>query len=266
MEIFQYAFMRRAFIVGIILAIIIPCIGVIVVLKRLSMMGDALSHSSLAGVTIGLLMGINPVLGAIVSCIIAAFGIEIIRKKVPQHAEIAIAIIMSTGIGIAGVLSGFVKNTANFNSFLFGSIVAISDFELYLVMIIGLIVLVTFILLYKELFFMSFNEKGAELAGVPVGVVNGIFTVLVAVTVAIAARTVGSLIVSSMMVVPVACAMQWAKSYKQTVIYSALFGVCFMIVGLFLAYYVGLKPGGTIVLTGVATFVISLIIKKFLQV
>lgn len=265
MEIFQYAFMRRAFIVGIILAIIIPCIGVIVVLKRLSMMGDALSHSSLAGVTIGLLMGINPVLGAMISCIIAAFGIEVIRKKVPQHAEIAIAIIMSTGIGIAGVLSGFVKNTANFNSFLFGSIVAISDFELYMVMIIGLIVLITFILLYKELFFMSFNEKGAELAGVPVGLVNGIFTVLVAITVAIAARTVGSLIVSSMMVVPVACAMQWAKSYKQTVMYSALFGVFFMIVGLFLAYYVGLKPGGTIVLTGVATFVISLVIKKVIK-
>ena len=146
MEIFQYAFMRRAFIVGIILAIIIPCIGVTVVLKRLSMMGDALSHSSLAGVTIGLLLGINPVLGAMISCIVAAFGIEIIRKKIPQHAEIAIAIIMSTGIGIAGVLSGFVKNTANFNSFLFGSIVAISDFELYLVIGIGLVVLLAFIL------------------------------------------------------------------------------------------------------------------------
>lgn len=263
MEIFQYAFMRRAFVVGIILAIIIPCIGVTVVLKRLSMMGDALSHSSLAGVTIGLLLGINPVLGAMISCIVAAFGIEIIRKKIPQHAEIAIAIIMSTGIGIAGVLSGFVKNTANFNSFLFGSIVAISDFELYLVIGIGLIVLLAFILLYKELFFMSFNEKGAELAGVPVGLVNSIFTILIAITVAIAARTVGSLIVSAMMVVPVACAMQWAKSYRQTVVFSALFGVCFMIVGLCLAYYVGLKPGGTIVLTGVAFFMISIMIKKF---
>lgn len=264
MEIFQYAFMRRAFVVGIILAVIIPCVGVIVVLKRLSMMGDALSHSSLAGVTMGLLVGMNPVLGAMISCIIAAFGIEIIRKKMPEHAEMAIAIIMSTGIGLAGVLSGFVKNTANFNSFLFGSIVAISDFELYLVIVIGMIVLVAFILLYKELFFMSFNERGAKLAGVPVGLVNGIFTLLIAITVAIAARTVGSLIVSAMMVVPVACSLQWAKSYRQTVIFSALFGVCFMIVGLFLAYYVGLKPGGTIVLTGVVCFIASLIIKKIL--
>ena len=262
MEIFQYAFMRRAFIVGIILAVIIPCVGVVVVLKRLSMMGDALSHSSLAGVTLGLIMGINPVLGAMISCIIAAFGIELIRKKMPQHAELAIAIIMSTGIGLAGVLSGFVKNTANFNSFLFGSIVAISDFELFLVIGIGMIVLVSFILLYRELFFMSFNEHGAKLAGVPVNMINRIFTLLIAVTVAIAARTVGSLIVSAMMVVPVACSLQWAKSYKQTVIFSALFGILFMISGLCLAYYVGLKPGGTIVLIGVICFILSLMIKK----
>lgn len=261
MEIFQYAFMRRAFIVGILLAIIIPCIGVIVVLRRLSMIGDALSHSSLAGVAAGLVLGINPVLGAMITCIIAAFGIEGIRKKFPHHSEMAIAIIMSTGIGIAGVLSGFVK-AANFNSFLFGSIVAISDFELYFIISISVIVLISFILLYKELFFMTFNENGARLAGVPVGIVNLIFTILTAVTVSVAARTVGALIVSSMMVVPVACSMQWAKSYKQTVIYSILFAILFTVAGLFLAYYIGLKPGGTIVLTGVACFCLSLLFNK----
>lgn len=265
MEIFQFAFMRRAFIVGIILAIIIPCVGVVVVLKRLSMMGDALSHGSLAGVTFGLLVGINPVIGAMISCVVAAFGIEVIRKKVPQHAEIAIAIIMSTGIGLAGVLSGFVKNTASFESFLFGSIVAISQFELWLVLGIGIVVLIMFIFLYKELFFMSFNERGAKLAGVPVGTVNTLFTLMTAITVAIASRTVGSLIVSAMMVVPVACSMQWARSYKQTVILSVIFGICFMVCGLFLAYYVGLKPGGTIVLTGVICFVVSLIIKRIIK-
>ncbi len=225
--ILEYDFMRRAFIVGILLAVIIPCIGIIVVLKRLSMIGDALSHTSLAGVAAGLIMGVNPVLGAIAVCIAAALGIEAIRKKIPQYSEMSIAIIMSAGVGLAGVLSGFVKNAANFNSFLFGSIVAISDFELILVACISCAVLLAFILLYKELFYIALDERAARLAGIPVKTVNFIFTLLTAATVSVAARTVGALIVSSMMVVPVACAMQFGKSYKQTGLYSVCFAVFF---------------------------------------
>ncbi|MDF2568062.1 MAG: hypothetical protein K0R90_1518 [Oscillospiraceae bacterium] len=262
MEILQYDFMRRAFIVGILLAAIIPCIGIIVVLKRLSMIGDALSHSSLAGVAAGLIMGINPILGAVVACIIAALGIEAIRKKIPKFSEMSIAIIMSAGIGLAGVLSGFVKNAANFNSFLFGSIVAINDFEMILVACISCAVMLAFVLLYKELFYIAFDERAARLAGVPVKIVNFIFTILTAVTVSVAARTVGALIVSSLMVVPVACAMQFGKSYKQTVIYSICFAIFFMTTGLFVAYYARLKPGGTIVLIGVICLVLILIGKK----
>lgn len=265
MVILEYDFMRRAFIVGILLAIIIPCVGVIVVLKRLSMIGDALSHTSLAGVAAGLIMGINPILGAVTACIAAAFGIEIIRKKIPKYSEMSIAIIMSAGVGLAGVLSGFVKTSANFNSFLFGSIVAISDFEMHLVIFVSCAVLLAFVFLYKELFYIALDERGAKLAGVPVGIVNFIFTILTAVTVSVAARTVGALIVSSLMVVPVACAMQFGKSYKQTVIYSVFFAVFFMITGLFVSYYLRLKPGGTIVLIGVACLVLILIVKKLLS-
>lgn len=264
MEIFQYAFMQKAFAVGIMLAVIIPCIGIVVVLKRLSMIGDALSHTSLAGIAAGLIMGINPVLGAIILCIIAAFGIEFIRKKIPRYSEMSIAIIMSAGIGLAGVLSGFVKNTANFNSFLFGSIVAISDFEMYLVAGISISVLLTFIFLYKELFYLSMDERSARLAGIPVNTVNFIFTILTAVTVSIAARTVGALIVSSLMVVPVACGMQFGKSYKQTVIYSIISAVVFTVVGLFVSYYRELKPGGTIVLVGVVSLLLIILTKKIM--
>lgn len=264
MEIFEYAFMQRAFAVGIMLAIIIPCIGVVVVLKRLSMIGDALSHTSLAGIAAGLILGINPILGAIVICIIAAFGIEFIRKRIPKYSEMSIAIIMSAGIGLAGVLSGFVKNAANFNSFLFGSIVAISDFEMLLVASISLLVLLAFILLYKELFYVSMDERSARLAGIPVNTVNSIFTILTAITVSIAARTVGALIVSSMMVVPVACGMQFGKSYKQTVVYSIVSAVLFTIIGLFVSYYWQLKPGGTIVLVGVISLILIIIIKRIM--
>lgn len=255
MDILQYDFMRRAFLVGILLAAIVPCVGVVVVLKRLSMIGDALSHTSLAGVAAGLMLGVNPVLGAVVLCTGSALSIEYIRKRMPRHAEMAIAIIMSAGIGLAGVLSGRVKGPANFGSFLFGSIVAIDDFEMGLVVLISGAVLLCFLLLYRELFFIALDERAAKLAGVPVGAVNFLFTILTAVTVSVAARTVGALIVSSLMVVPVACAMQLARSYRQTVVYSVGFAVAFMVAGLFAAYYLDLRPGGAVVLTGVLCLV-----------
>lgn len=258
LEIFQYDFMQRAFIVGILIAIITPCIGVIVVLKRLSMIGDSLSHNSLAGVAAGLAAGINPILGAIVFSIAAAFGIERIRKSFPKYAEIAIAVIMSTGIGLAGILSGFVKNSVSFSSFLFGSIVAISDFELYMVLGLSFIVIITIIFLYRELFYITFDEESARLAGIPVRTVNFIFTLLTAVSISISARTVGTLVISSLMVLPVATAIQIAKSYKQTVIYSVIFGVVFTFAGIFISYYAGLKPGGSIVIIGVIVLLLVL--------
>ena len=255
----QYDFMQRAFVVGLLLAVIIPCIGVTVVLKRLSMIGDALSHSSLAGVTAGLVMGVNPVLGAFAACIIAALGIEVIRRKIPQYAEMSIAIVMSAGIGLAGALSVFVKNATNFNSFLFGSIVAISDFELAAVVIISVLVALCFLLLYKELFYIAFDERAARLSGIPVALVNFVFTILTAITVAVASRTVGALIVSSMMVVPVAVAMQFGKSYRQTVLYAMGFAMLFTTIGLTLSYYWKFRPGAAIVLTGVCFLVLVLL-------
>ena len=246
MRIFEYLFMQRAFVVGILLAAVVPCVGMVVVCKRLSMIGDALSHTSLAGVAAGLLLGVNPA----------------IRRKLPRYSEMSISIIMSAGIGLAGVLSGFVKNSANFNSFLFGSIVAISDAEMISVIVVSVVVLALFLLLYKELFYISLDERSARLAGVPVGVVNFIFTIMIAVTVSVAARTVGALMVSSMMVVPVACAMQLGKNFKQTVWYAVGLNVLFMIIGLFAAFYLGLKPGGTIVLVGVAALLIIFIGKR----
>ena len=265
MEIFKYAFMQRAFIVGILLAAIIPCIGLVIVCKRLSMIGDALSHTSLAGVAAGLLLGLNPVLTAAAACVVAAIGIEAIRRKIPRFSEMSIAIIMSAGIGLAGVMSGFIKNTANFNSFLFGSIVAISNGELYLVIAVSMAVLLMFLLMYKELFYVSLDEQSARLAGVPVKAVNFLFTVLIAVTVSVAARTVGALIVSSMMVVPVACAMQFGTSYRQTLILAVVLDILFMITGLFAAYYLGLKPGGTIVLVGVLVLILVFVGKRILR-
>jgi len=235
---------------------------VIVVLKRLSMIGDSLSHNSLAGVAAGLAFGINPILGAVLFSIAAAFGIERIRKSFPKYSEIAIAVIMSTGIGLAGILSGFVKNSANFNNFLFGSIVAISNFELYLVVGLSIIVILAVVFLYKELFYITFDEESARLAGIPLKSINFIFTLLTAVTISVSARTVGTLVISSLMVLPVATAMLIAKSYKQTVIFSIIFAIIFTMSGLYISYYADFKPGGTIVLVGVLTLICVLLYKN----
>lgn len=264
LNILQYDFMRKAILVGLLIGIMTPLIGITLVLRRLSLIGDSLSHTSLAGVAAGLAFGFNPVFGAVAASVIAALSIERIRRLFPKYGEISIAIIMSTGIGLAGILSGFAKNTSSFHSFLFGSIVAITDLELYVVIVLSGVVIVTLTLLYKELLFMTFEEEAARLAGVPIRSINLVFTVLMALTISISARTVGALVVSSLMVIPVALAMQIGKSYKQTMVISVTSGVSFVLVGLVISFYADLKPGATIVLVGVVTLLFAIIIKNVL--
>lgn len=248
--------MQRAFLVAVIIAVIAPCIGVPIVLKRLSAIGDATSHSALAGIALGLVLGVNPILGAVLFSIIAVLGIELLRKIFGKYSEIATVVVMSAGIGLTAVLSGFITNGSNnLNSFLFGSIVAISDFELYLTIGLGIAVIIVSVLLYKELFFVTFDEEAARLAGVPAGRINLVLMLLTAVTVSAASRIVGALMISSLLVIPVAAAMMIAKSYKQTVWLSIGFAEIFTVAGLFLSYYLDLRPGGTIVILGVAVLI-----------
>lgn len=258
MNILSFGFMQRAFIVAILISIITPLIGNIIVLKRLSSVGDALSHASLAGVAIGLCFSFNPILSAVIFSCLSALAIEYIRRFFSRYAEIATALVMSLAIGIAAVFSGFIKNSSVFSSFLFGSIVAISSFELYVVVGLSIIVLIVMLILYRELFYITFDEESAQLSGVPVKTVNFIFTILTSVVVSIAARTVGVLVISSLMVIPVACAMLISKSYKSNILLSVLFAFIFTVTGLFISSFYDLKPGGTIVLIGI--FILILMI------
>ncbi|MDO5040994.1 MAG: metal ABC transporter permease [Peptoniphilus sp.] len=262
MEIFQYSYMVKALIIGFMLAVIIPFMGVVVVNKKISLVGDALSHVSLAGIMIGLITGITPMYTAVLICVIAGLILEYIRRKFPGYQEISTAIIMSGGIGFASVLSGFVKTAANFESYLFGSIVAIADSEFYMIIAVSLVVFVTFIYYYRDLMHISFDETGARLAGIKVERVNSIFMVLIAVTISASARTVGILIISSLMVIPVASAMKFNQGYFRTIVISSLLGIFFTMSGLVISFYLGLKPGGSIVLIGVLTLLIVLLIRK----
>ncbi len=262
MEIFKMAFMQRAVMVAVLISIITPMIGNVIVLKRLSTIGDALSHAGLAGVAIGLCFGADPVISAVIMSIAAALIIEFIRRKFEGYAEMATAVTLSFAVGMTAVFSGFVKDAASFNSFLFGSIVAISQTELYVTVILCLVVLAAGILLYRALFFITFDEQGAKAAGIPVGAVNTVFTLMTAVVVAVASRTVGALLISSLMIIPVACSMIVSKSYLGNLIMSVVFALIFTITGLIITALYDVRPGGTIVLTGIAVLIALLPFKK----
>lgn len=262
MEIFEYEFIRKAFVVGMLLATLLPCIGIIIVLKRLSMVGDALAHTSLVGVTLGLLLGFDPIVGSVASCIVGALSIELIRKYIPKYQENAIVVVLALATGLAGIISSYLKNSTSFQSFLFGSIVSIKDTELYFIIALTIIVLATFIFLYQQLLHIALDEKSAMRIGIPVRRINFIFTLLTAITISISARTIGALLVSSLLVIPILCAMRLARNFKQTLIYGMLFSNSFVIIGLFLSYHADIRPGGSITICAVVTYLLLLVLRN----
>lgn len=259
---FNYEFMQRAFIVGTILAIVLPCIGLTVVLKRLSMMGDTLAHSSLSGVAIGLALGFNPVLGSVVACVVAGLSTEFIRNKLKAYEEVSTVIILASSIGVAGVFTSFLNNTNTISSYLFGSIITISDFEFYLAISISLLILISYSLVYKQLYLIVFDNESALFLGINIKLINFIFTVLASLTISISAKTIGSLIVSSLLVIPVITAIEFNLTYRYTLILSIGFSVLFVNLGLIISYFYDLKPGSVIVLISVIILIFTFIIKR----
>lgn len=264
-EMLSYDFMQKAFLVSFVLSLAIPCIGTVVVFKNLSMTGDALSHSSLAGVATGLVFSFNPIYGSMVACLLAAVAIEIIRRRFPRYSDLAIAVVMSANVAVAGIMTAFMKKAASLHSFLFGSVVAITEEEMISVVVVSLLVFIGFFMFYKELFFITYDEGSARLAGVPVAMVNVIFTFLTALAISVAARTVGTLIVSSFIVLPIACSMQLSRSYRQTVRRAILFAVLFSFSGLLMAYRFNLVPGASMVLVGIICLIVILVVKGIVR-
>ncbi len=262
MDIFSYGFMQRAVIVAILISIMSPLMGTVIVLKRLSNLGETLSHSCLAGVAIGLFLGFNPIAGAILAAVFAAYGIEYIRSVFSKYAEISTSVIMSLGIGLAALFSGLAGNKTDFNNFLFGSIMVVKPEELLIILLLSVAVILVMLYYYREFLYLTFDEEAAVLSGVPVKRCNFIFTLLTAVVVAISSQTVGALIISSLMVLPVACAMQVSRSYKSNMIISVIYGLVITVSGVVLSFYMNTKPGGTIVLIGIAALFLTIIISK----
>ena len=195
----------------------------------------------------------------------ASLAVEYIRRAFPRNAEIAANIVLSASIGVAAVFSGFIKNAASFNSFLFGSLITVDETDMWLVTGLSAAVILFSVILYKELQYVALDEEAAKLSGIPVRQLNSVFTVMTAITVSVAARTVGALMISSLLVIPVACSIMLARSYFHTMLMSICFALLFTISGLFISFYFDLKPGGVIVLIGTLTLFILLFIKNHKQ-
>ncbi|WP_041608177.1 metal ABC transporter permease [Halobacteroides halobius] len=265
LEIFTYSFMQRAFIAGNIIAVICPLIGVFLVLKRLSLIGNTLSHVALAGVALGIILGVYPVYMALLISVIAALGIEKLRKNYQDYAELSLSIILATGLGVATVLISLSNNSSGIFSYLFGSISLVTRQDLLTIIPLGVIIVGVIFTFYYGFFFLTFNEGEAKLVGVPVTLLNLLFIILVAITISISMRIIGGLLVSSLLTLPVAASLQVAKSFKETIIYSVIFGLLAVNVGLFISFYQDLAPGGTIILSSVSCLLIVIGYQSFKQ-
>jgi zinc transport system permease protein len=265
-ELFNYEFMQRAFAAGLLIAVICPLIGTFVVMRRLSMIGDTLSHASLAGIAAGMLGGLYPLWGALFFSLIAAIGVENLRKRFSQYAELSISIVLSASIGLAVVLISLANSfNADLMSYLFGSIIAVNALDIYIILGLSIIILISVYVFYKEFFYMAFDEEGAKLAGIPVSNLNMYFTVLTAMTIVVSMRVVGMMMVSSLMVVPVACSLLISKSFKNTIFLSVIFALISVVTGLFSSYWLDLAPGGSIVLISIFILIAVLAVKRIFR-
>lgn len=267
----KYEFLQNAFLSGMIIGMIAPLLGVFIVVRRLSLIADALSHVTLAGIAGSLYLSqtfvglatLNPIYLGIVASVSGSILIERLRRLYKHYEELAIPIIMSGGLGVSAILislaSGF--NT-DLMSYLFGSVSAVSRQDLYIVVAVAIVVFLFLFAFFKELFVLSFDEEYAKASGLPAKWIHFLFMIVVALVIAASMRIVGILLVSSLITLPVAAAMRLAKGFKEAIVYSIVFGELSVIIGLVSAFYLNLAPGGTIVVTSIIILLIVILAKK----
>ncbi len=266
---FRYEFLQNAVLAGMIVGVIAPLLGVFIVVRRLSLIADALSHVTLGGIAASLLLtkmtsfALNPLYMGMAFSVMGSLFIEKLRAVYKHYQELAIPIILSGGVALSVI---FISLANGFNtdlfSYLFGSVSAVTRSDVWVILGIAVLVCAVIFFLYKELFLLSFDEEHAVASGIPAKPVHFVFIVLVALVIASSMRIVGVLLVSSLMTIPVAASIRIATGFKQTILFSILFGETAVIGGLILAYYLNLVPGGTVVMLSVILLIITIIWKR----
>lgn len=244
--------MQRAFIAGVLVGVACPALGVFLVLRRLSLIADSLSHVALAGVAIGLLTKVFPPLVALATSSVAAILIERYRASGRLYGEAALALFLYSALGLAVVLISLANGfNVDLFSYLFGSILTVSMLDLWLIAGLALTVGTFVLLFYTELVQTTFDQDLARVSGVPVDWINLLLAVLTAATVTLAMRVVGVLLVGALIVIPVLASLQVSRGVRVTIGVAVSIGLFSVLVGLFIAYYWGIAASGAIVLTSV---------------
>jgi zinc transport system permease protein len=261
-EFLKYGFVQRAIITGTFIAILCSILGMFLVLKRLSLIGDGLAHVSFGSVALGLLLKIYPIYVSIPVVLGSSYGIMKLMEKARIYGDAAIGIVSASGIAlgviIASLAGGF---NVDLFGYLFGNILAISIEELILSIVLSLVVITIVLLFYYDLLSATFDEDMAMVSGIKTKRLNTILILLTALTVVLAMRVVGILLVSALLILPPVTAFQISKSFKGAVAYSCIFSVMSVFTGIFLSFTFNLPAGATIVMLNISIFLIILFVK-----
>lgn len=254
---FEREYMQLALVAGIVVGVTAPLMGTFMVQRRMSLMGDGIGHLAFAGVAGGVLLGVWPVWSALTVAVVGALTVERLRSRGAASGDLALAIFFYGGIAAGVVLVGLAGSfDANLFTYLFGSILTVRPDEVWVIVGLGAVVVAAIALCGRALFAMVVDDEWARVAGLPVGALNAVLAVLVAVTIVAAMRVVGILLVAALMVLPVAGAQVIARSQRGILGWSMVLGAASVVLGLVAARRWGLAPGGTIVLVSVVAFVV----------
>lgn len=263
LEIFDYDFMQRAFIAGIIIALLASISGTFVVLRRYSMISETLAHSALVGVAVALIAQFSPLWMAVIFALISSWIIEFLRAKLKLYSDAALSVLLSASLAIAIVI---VSLGGSFNnslfSYLFGSILSVNSEDLVVIALFGVISLMILIFYHKELFFIAYDEEVAKVSGINVDRLNFLLVSVVAIIVALSITIIGTLLIGALVSIPAISALQYRVSFLKTILLSIFFAITGVVGGLWLSYIYSLPSGATIVLVVVVLFVVSALINR----
>lgn len=263
MELLSFPFMQRALLIGAIVGTLTAFLGVFVTLRRMSFFADAISHSALAGIALGLLLSTDPFATAVAFCILVALGIAYMSERSVLALDTIIAVFFSASIALGILIIGFLVGfRTDLFSFLFGDILAITTTDIVLALLLGLLVALSFLAFFPQFLQISFNRDIALVDGVRVRYLDYVFMLILALVVAISLRIVGVLLVTALMIVPAAAARNVSRSFREMTVVSTVIGFVAAIVGLILAYALNTASGPTMTLTAVLIFALSFPVGK----
>lgn len=256
-ELFQFEFMQRAFVVATVTGALCAVIGVYVVLRGMSFIGAGIAHASFGGVALGLITGFNPFFTAVLFCTGVAWGIGFAGEKKRIREDTAVGVFFASTMAFGVLLIGFLKGyNIDLFGYIFGNILAVTTFDMLMSIVLAALVFGVIIFLFKEFLFLTFDSEAAEVAGLPVRLLNYLMLTLIALTIVVSIKAVGIVLVSALIVAPAAAANQLTDDFKRMMILSVILGIASTWIGLLLSSLLDIASGATIVLVATLIFFI----------